>query len=141
MTDRRASTTWTGNLARGRGTVTLDSSGAGKFDVSWPSRSEDPNGLSSREELIAAAHSSCYSMQLSHMIDEAGGIPNQIDTTALVTLIVGEGITKIALTCRASVDGIDEAAFERAAQGAKQQCPVSGLAKANTEITLDVSLV
>ena len=141
MTDRRASTTWTGDLARGTGTVTLESSGAGKFDVSWPSRSEDPDGLTSPEELIAAAHSSCYSMQLSHMIDEAGGIPNQIDTTALVTLIVGEGITKIALTCRASVDGIDEAAFERAAQGAKQQCPVSGLAKANTEITLDVSLV
>ncbi len=141
MTDRSASTTWTGSLARGRGTVTLASSGAGKFDVSWPSRSEDPNGLTSPEELIAAAHSSCYSMQLSHMIDEAGGTPNQIDTTAVVTLLVGEGITKIALTCRASVEGMDEAAFQQTAQGAKEQCPVSGLVKANTEITLDASLL
>ena len=141
MTDRRASTTWAGDLARGRGTVTLESSAAGKFDVSWPARTEDPNGLSSPEELIAAAHSSCYSMQLSHMIDEAGGTPNQIDTTAVVTLIVGEGITKIALTCRASVDGMDEEAFQQTAQGAKEQCPVSGLVKANTEITLDASLV
>jgi lipoyl-dependent peroxiredoxin len=141
MTDRRASTTWTGDLAGGRGTVTLESSGADKFDVSWPSRSEDPNGLTSPEELIAAAHSSCYSMQLSHMIGEAGGTPNQINTTAVVTLIVGEGITKIALTCRASVDGMDEAAFQQTVQGAKEQCPVSGLVKANTEITLDALLV
>ncbi len=141
MTDRRASTTWTGDLARGKGTVTLDSSGAGKFEVSWPSRSEDPNGLTSPEELIAAAHSSCYSMQLSHMIGEAGGTPNQIDTSAVVTLVVGEGITKIALTCRASVDGLDEATFQQTAQGAKEQCPVSGLFQGNAEITLDASLV
>ena len=141
MTDRRASMTWTGDLARGRGTVALESSGVGKFEVSWPSRSEDPDGLTSPEELIAAAHSSCYSMQLSLMIGEADGTPNQIDTTAVVTLIVGQGITKIALTCRASVDGMDEAAFQQAAQGAKEQCPVSGLFKTNTEITLDASLV
>lgn len=75
------------------------------------------------------------------MIGEAGGTPNQIDTTAVVTLIVGEGITKIALTCQASVDGMDEAAFHQTAQSAEEQCPVSGLFKDNTEITLDASLV
>lgn len=80
-------------------------------------------------------------MQLSHMIGKAGGTPNQIDTTAAVTLIIDESITKIALTCRAPVGRLDEAGFQQTAQGTKEQCPVSVLVKANTEITVDVSLV
>ncbi|HYZ10188.1 MAG TPA: OsmC family protein [Pseudonocardiaceae bacterium] len=77
------------------------------------------------EELIAAAQSSCYSAQLSHMIGEAGGTPNQIDTTAVVTLIVGEGITKIGLTCRASVDGMDEAAFQQTVANGWSHSPLA----------------
>ena len=141
MADRTASTRWNGGLADGKGTVSLDSSHAATLEVSWPARAEAPNGLTSPEELLAAAHSSCYSMQLSHMIGEGGGMPNQIDTTAVVTLVVGTGITAIKLTVRASVDGMDEATFQQVAQGAKEQCPVSGLFKGNAEITLDAALV
>jgi osmotically inducible protein OsmC len=79
-------------------------------------------------------------MQLSHMIAEAGGTPNRIDTTAVVTFVVGTGITSSALTVRASVDGLDEAGFQQVARGAKEQCPVSGLFRGNTEITLDAAL-
>ncbi len=138
-TDRKATTNWTGGLADGNGTVSLDTSGVGSFDVSWPARTESPNGLTSPEELIAAAHSSCYSMMLSHVVAEAGGKLNSSQTSALVTFVVGEGITKIALTLRADVDGLDDAGFDKAAQDAKEQCPVSGLFKGNTDITLDAA--
>ena len=138
--ERTASTRWTGGLADGKGTVALESSNSATLEVSWPARTEAPDGLTSPEELLAAAHSSCYSMQLSHMIAEAGGTPNRIDTTAVVTFVVGKGITSSALTVRASVDGLDEAGFQQVAQGAKEQCPVSGLFHGNTEITLDAAL-
>src|SRR2546423_5821814 len=111
MADRKAITNGTGGLADGKGTVAMESSGIGSFDVSWPARTEQPNGLTSPEELLAAAHSSCYSMQLSAMLREAGGTPNRMETTAVVTFIPGTGITKIALTVRADVDGLDDAAF------------------------------
>jgi osmotically inducible protein OsmC len=139
MADRKAITNWTGGLADGKGTVAMESSGIGSFDVSWPARTEQPNGLTSPEELLAAAHSSCYSMQLSNMLSEAGGTPNRMETSAVVTFIPGTGITKIALTVRADVDGLDDAAFQQVAEGAKEQCPVSGLFKGNAEITLDAS--
>ncbi len=138
-TDRKATTNWAGGLADGRGSVSLDTSGAGSFDVSWPSRAEEPNGLTSPEELIAAAHSSCYSMMLSHLVGEAGGTMRAVQTSAVVTLVVGQGITKIALTTRADVDGLADAAFEKAVQDAKDQCPVSGLFRSNAEITLDAA--
>lgn len=138
-TDRKATTNWTGGLLDGKGTVSLDTSGAGSQDVSWPSRAEQANGLTSPEELLAAAHSSCYSMMLSHLVGEAGGTMNKVQTSAVVTLVVGEGITKIALTTRADVAGLDDAAVQQAFQDAKDQCPVSGLFKNNTEITLDAA--
>ncbi|MGQ0572937.1 MAG: OsmC family peroxiredoxin [Pseudonocardia sp.] len=136
-TDRKATTNWTGGLLDGKGTVSLDTSGAGSQDVSWPSRAEQANGLTSPEELIAAAHSSCFSMMLSHLVGEAGGTMNSVQTSAVVTLVVGEGITRIALTSRADIDGLDDAAVDKAFTDAKEQCPVSGLFKGNTEITLD----
>ena len=136
-TDRKATTTWTGGLLDGKGTVSLDTSGAGDQAVSWPSRAEEANGLTSPEELIAAAHSSCFTMMLSHVIGEAGGTVNAIRTSAVVTFVPGTGITKVALTSRADVSGLDDAALDKAFTDAKETCPVSGLIKGNTELTLD----
>ena len=139
MADRNATTTWNGDLDSGTGLVTLESSGAGQFPVSFPARTGDPAGQTSPEELIAAAHSSCYSMQLSGLLTEAGTPPERIDTSAQVTLGSsggGPAITGIALTVRASVPGAGEDAFQQAAQKAKEICPVSG-ALAGTSITLE----
>ncbi|MCS7482127.1 OsmC family peroxiredoxin [Umezawaea endophytica] len=139
-TTRKATTHWEGNLLEGKGAVTLESSGIGTYDVSWPSRAEAANGKTSPEELIAAAHSSCYSMALSHGLAGAGTPPTAVDTSAEVTFQPGTGITGIHLTVRASVPGIDAAAFAEAAEGAKKNCPVSQ-ALAGTTITLDATLV
>ena len=109
----------------GQGTVSLDSSKIGTFEVTWPSRAEEPGGRTSPEELIAAAHSTCYSMALSHGLAGAGTPPEKVDTRAEVTFQPGEGITGIHLTVRASVPGLSAADFEKAAQDAKAGCPVS----------------
>lgn len=124
----------------GQGTVALDSSKIGTFEVNWPSRAEEPNGKTSPEELIAAAHSTCYSMALSHGLAGAGTPPEKVDTKAEVTFQPGEGITGIHLTVRASVPGLSAGDFEKAAQDAKAGCPVSK-ALAGTTITLDAALV
>ncbi|MEU8117229.1 OsmC family protein [Spirillospora sp. NPDC049024] len=139
-TTRTANAHWEGSLLEGQGTVSLDSSKLGTYDVTWASRSEEPNGRTSPEELIAAAHSTCYSMALSHGLAGAGTPPEKVDTKAEVTFQPGEGITGIHLTVRASVPGLSAADFEKAAQAAKEGCPVSK-ALAGTKITLDASLV
>ncbi|WP_067914991.1 OsmC family protein [Actinomadura rubrobrunea] len=139
-TTRTANAHWEGPLMGGQGTVSLDSSKVGAFEVTWPSRAEQPDGRTSPEELIAAAHSTCYSMALSHGLAGKGTPPEKIDTRAEVTFQPGEGITGIHLTVRASVPGLSAADFERAAQDAKANCPVSK-ALAGTKITLDAALV
>jgi osmotically inducible protein OsmC len=141
---RTACTAWNGSLQEGAGQVELSSSGAGTFDVSFPKRAaEDADGTTSPEELIAAAHSSCYAMQLSALIAEAGGTPQSLDVTAEVSLGSdpdgGFAITGIALTVRGEVEGLDEAAFHQAAEAAKAACPVSK-ALTGTTITLDAGL-
>ncbi|MCE6997002.1 OsmC family protein [Saccharothrix sp. S26] len=138
-TTRKATTHWEGNLLEGKGSVALESSGVGTFDVSWPSRAEAANGKTSPEELIAAAHSSCYSMALSHGLAQAGTPPQQVDTSAEVTFQPGTGITGIHLTVTAVVPGLDAEGFAAAAENAKQNCPVSK-ALAGTEITLTANL-
>jgi osmotically inducible protein OsmC len=138
-TTRTAQTHWEGNLAEGAGKVTLESSGIGTFDVSWPARAEEPNGKTSPEELIAAAHSSCFSMALSAGLSKAGTPPTSLDTKADVELTVGTGITGIHLTVVGEVDGITQEQFVEAAEGAKKGCPVSQ-ALSGTTITLDASL-
>ncbi|QQQ76529.1 OsmC family protein [Saccharothrix sp. 6-C] len=138
-TTRKATTRWEGNLMEGAGNVALESSGVGTFDVSWPSRAEAANGKTSPEELIAAAHSSCYSMALSHGLAQAGTPPQEVVTSAEVTFQPGTGITGIHLTVTAVVPGLDEEGFAAAAANAKENCPVSK-ALAGTEITLDASL-
>ena len=138
-TTRNATTHWEGSLMEGSGRVTLDSSGLGTFDVNWPSRAETPNGRTSPEELIAAAHSSCFSMALSHGLAQAGTPPTSLDTSAAVTFQPGEGITGIVISVVGVVPGIDEATFVAAAEGAKANCPVSK-ALTGTTITLDAAL-
>jgi len=138
-TTRTSKTHWEGSLMEGAGTVALESSGVGTFDVSWPSRAEEANGKTSPEELIAAAHSACYSMALSHALAGAGTPPQSVDTSAAVTFQPGTGITGIALTVVASVEGIDADAFAAAAEDAKKNCPVSQALSA-VDITLDASL-
>ena len=144
MPTRTARTAWNGTLEQGGGQVELTSSGVGTYDVSFPKRAaEEAGGTTSPEELIAAAHSSCYAMQLSAFIAEAGGTPQSLDVRADVTLgpdpAGGFRITGIALTVRGEVEGLDAAGFEAAAQKAKEGCPVSK-ALAGTEITLDAGL-
>nr|BFE34825.1 OsmC family protein [Actinomadura rugatobispora] len=138
-TTRTANAHWEGPLMGGQGKVSLDSSKVGSFEVTWPSRAEEPDGRTSPEELIAAAHSTCYSMALSHGLAGAGTPPEKVDTKAEVTFQPGEGITGIHLTVRASVPGLSAADFEKAAQNAKENCPVSK-ALTGTKITLDAAL-
>ena len=139
-TTRTANAHWEGSLMEGAGRVSLDSSGLGTYDVTWAARTEEPNGKTSPEELIAAAHASCFSMALSHALAQAGTPPQALDTRADVTFQPGEGITGIHLTVRASVPGLSADAFEKAAQDAKENCPVSQALKGTT-ITLDAALV
>ncbi|MFF8290126.1 OsmC family protein [Streptomyces sp. NPDC016309] len=139
-TTRHAHTVWEGNLAEGSGTVSLDSSGIGQYPVSWPARAEEPNGMTSPEELIAAAHSSCFSMFLSGSLTKAGNPPARLTTKADVTFQPGKGITGIHITVEGEVPGLDEAGFGKAAEEAKAGCPVSQ-ALTGTEITLTAKLV
>ena len=138
-TTRSATTTWRGSLMEGAGRVELQSSGLGGFDVSWPARAEEPGGKTSPEELIAAAHSSCFSMALSNGLAKAGTPPTKLETNAQVTFQPGQGITGIHLTVRGEVPGIDPAQFAEAAETAKTGCPVSQ-ALTGTTITLEATL-
>ncbi|MCC5577661.1 MULTISPECIES: OsmC family protein [Microtetraspora] len=139
-TTRTATTQWKGTLFEGSGTVSLDSSGVGTFDVSWPSRAEQANGKTSPEELIAAAHSSCFSMALSNGLAKAGTPPQSLETRADVTFQPGEGITGIVISVRGQVPGISAEDFQQAAETAKANCPVSQ-ALTGTTISLNAELV
>ncbi len=141
MADRSAHVTWRGTLFEGEGTIERVGSGAfGPLDVTWASRAEEPNGLTSPEELIAAAHASCFSMALSNGLAGAGTPAEQLDTSATVTFVPGTGITKVALTVRGRVPGLDGAGFAELAETAKENCPVSKALAAVPEITLDAAL-
>jgi len=129
-TTRRAAAVWNGNLLEGSGTVTLQSSGVGTFPISWPARSAEPNGVTSPEELIAAAHASCFSMALSNGLAKAGTPATQLQTSAEVDFTPGTGITGIRLYVSGDVAGLDIAGFQAAAQVAKENCPVSQALKA-----------
>ncbi|WNB85320.1 OsmC family peroxiredoxin [Cellulomonas sp. ATA003] len=144
MPTRTARTAWNGTLNEGSGQVELSSSGAGTFDVSFPQRTADEaGGTTSPEELIAAAHTSCFAMQLSAVIAEAGGTPVALQVTDEVTLAPdpagGFRITEVKVVVRGEVEGLDADGFAQAAQTAKDTCPVSK-ALAGTTITLDAAL-
>ncbi len=144
MAIRSARTQWSGGLNDGSGQVELVSSGVGTFDVSFPRRTADSaGGVTSPEELIAAAHSSCYCMQLSGVIGKAGGSVRSLVADADVTIepdpAGGLHITGIHLTVRGQVEGLDADGFLEAAEDAKTSCPVSKALRAVT-ITLDAAL-
>lgn len=145
MPTRQARTAWDGGLQDGSGQLELTSSGLGTFNVSFPKRASDDNDgtVTTPEEMVAAAHSSCYAMSISNEIAKAGGTPISADVTAAVTLGPdpdgGFKLTSIHLTVRAEVEGLDDAGFQRAADAAKAGCPISK-ALAAVPITLDATL-
>jgi len=140
-TDRRADVTWRGDLMSGRGRIDSVTSGAfGQLEVSWPARSEQPGGKTSPEELIAAAHATCFSMALSNGLAQEGHAPEELKTSATVTFEPGEGIISIALEVAGRVPGLDADAFQGAAKQAKENCPVSKALAGVPEISVDARL-
>ncbi|HEX7291365.1 MAG TPA: OsmC family peroxiredoxin [Conexibacter sp.] len=144
IAERSAQTTWRGSLAGGSGTTSSGSGALGELAVTWASRTERSDGKTSPEELIAAAHASCFAMALSHELTQGGNEPEQLDVAAVVTLDrVNDAptVTRSALTVTGRVPGIDAAAFEAAAQGAGRNCPISRLlAGGSAELTVDATL-
>ena len=141
MADSTASVTWSGSLIEGGGTIERVGSGVfGGLPITWNARTGEEAGKTTPEELIAAAHASCYSMALSHGLAQGGNPPDSLETSATVSFVPGTGITKIALTVTGSVQGIDAETFATAAQDAVENCPVSKALAAVPEITLDARL-
>lgn len=134
-----ATTTWTGSLMEGSGTVAFSSSNLGTFPINWTARSEGSDTTTTPEELIAAAHASCFSMALSHALAENGTPPERVNTSASVTFKPGVGITGSHLNVNATVPGLTPEAFQTIADAAKTGCPVSQ-ALAGIEITLEATL-
>jgi osmotically inducible protein OsmC len=140
-TQRSANAVWQGDLINGSGTIEPVPSGAfGPLDVSWASRSEEPNGKTSPEELIAAAWAACFAMALSNGLAKSGSPAEKLETSATLTFQPGAGITAAALTVRGTVPGVDADAFRAAAEDGKQNCPVSQALTGIPEITLDAEL-
>jgi lipoyl-dependent peroxiredoxin len=144
MADRTANTVWEGNLPKGKGVLTLNSGATGELPVTWASRSEKRSeGKTSPEELVAAAHSSCFSMALSNILSEGGHEPERLEVTSTVSFDMVDGaptVTTSRLTVRGRVPGIDDNAFLEAARDAEQNCPISRAIKGNVEISLDARL-
>ncbi|MDX6554003.1 MAG: lipoyl-dependent peroxiredoxin [Miltoncostaeaceae bacterium] len=138
--DRRAEVTWEGELQTGKGEVTLASSGSGTFPVSWPSRTEEPDGRTSPEELLAGAHAACFAMAFSGGLGRAGTPPERLDVTATVTFVPGTGVTTSKLVVRGVVPGLDQAGFAEAAEAAEGRCPVSNAIRGNVEVTMEATL-
>jgi len=138
--ERTAHVRWSGSLMEGGGTIERVGSGAfGPLDVTWASRADESDGRTSPEELIAAAHAACFSMALSGALAKAEMPPKQLETSATVTFVPGTGITRIALSVRGDVPGMDEEVFRAQAETAKDNCPVSKALAAVPEITVDAS--
>jgi lipoyl-dependent peroxiredoxin len=143
VAERSARTVWTGTTARGSGKLTVASGAFPEQTLTFAARTEQSNGLTSPEELIAAAHSACYAMALSAQLTRGGTPPRQLSVEAVCTLDRPAGaysITTIALTVSGQVPGLDQAAFERAASEAEQTCPVSRALHGNVEIRLTAIL-
>ncbi len=141
---RRADAVWHGTLTKGEGEVSLATSGAaGPLPMTWASRTQRSDGKTSPEELVAAAHASCFSMALSLILGEAGVVPDKLETSATVTFQQIEGGWKVGtseITVKGWVPGIDEAAFKKAAEAAKDGCPISSALKGNVEMSVEATL-
>lgn len=142
-TERRAEVVWNGNLAQGHGTITSGSGALKGMPITWAARIERPDGKTSPEELIAAAHAGCYAMALSHTLTQGRTPPTWLDVTAACTLDQAGGgfkITIMNLEVRGNVAGLDASGFEQAAKKAEQSCPVSNALRNNVQITLKTRL-
>lgn len=142
--ERKSSVVWSGNLTEGNGILTVDSGAFEPVPVTWEARTERAGGTTSPEELLAAAHASCFSMALSNGLTKMGHAPERLEVSAVCTLDRTDGglrVTKMALSVRGAVGGLDEAAFRDAAETAKQGCPISSALDKGIEITLEATLV
>jgi lipoyl-dependent peroxiredoxin len=135
-----ATTIWEGGLDRGRGETTTASGTVSAVEVTWAARVERTDDTTSPEELLAAAHASCFSMALAHELAQAGNAPERLETTARVQFVPGEGVKSSHLTVGGRVPETDQAAFEEAARGAGENCPISGALKGNVEISVEATL-
>lgn len=135
-----ATTVWEGNLASGRGATSAASGTIPDLEVTWAARTERTPGTTSPEELLAAAHASCFCMALSHGLGEAGNPPERLEATATVTFVPGDGVKSSRIVVRGRVPGVDQAAFEEAARGAGENCPISGALNGNLEIGVEAML-
>lgn len=138
--ESRATTVWQGSLTGGRGTTDAASGALGEVEVTWQARTERTEGTTSPEELLAAAHASCFCMALSHELTEAGNEPERLEATATVAFVAGEGVKSSRIEVTGKVDGIDQAAFDEAAKGAGENCPISGAMRGNVEIEVSATL-
>ena len=144
MAERRADVVWEGDLMSGSGRIVSTGSGAfGDLGVTWKARTEDSGGLTSPEELLAAAEASCFSMALSHGLAQAGHAPERLETSAVCSFEQVEGgfaVTKMELSVRGRVPGLDEDGFREAAEQARDGCPVSKALAGNVELSLSSTL-
>jgi len=141
-TERSAQARWQGDLMSGKGEIAKSPSGAfGPLPVTWASRTEDEHGgQTSPEELIAAAHASCFSMALSHVLNQAGTPPDQLSVSVDVTFVPGEGITTSEIDVTGTVPGVSQEAFAKAAEDAKDNCPVSSALQGNVDLKVNARL-
>jgi osmotically inducible protein OsmC len=138
VAERTASAVWQGNLFEGSGTVSATSSGLfSDAEVTWASRTEDPGGKTSPEELIAAAHAACFCMALSNELSKRDHPPSQIEVHATCTFQPGKGVTTMVLDVTAEVPGVDDAGFKEGLDAAEQSCPVSNALRENVDITVN----
>ena len=141
MVEKRAQVSWKGDLENGSGSIESVGSGAiGPLNVSWPARTGDEKGVTSPEELIAAAHASCFSMALSHVLNQAGTPPDRLDVSVDVTFVPGEGISTSSIEVTGVVPGVSKEAFAEAAEDAKDNCPVSSALKGNVDLRVTARL-
>jgi osmotically inducible protein OsmC len=139
-TESSASTTWRGSLTKGSGITHPESGAFPDVEVTWASRTARSAGKTSPEELLAAAHASCYCMGLSHELTEGGNEPDQLTATATVAFVPGEGVKSSHIVVHGRVPGVDQSQFEAAAKSAGENCPISGALKGNIEISVDATL-
>jgi len=141
---RRADATWSGDLLTGSGSVSAGTTSLFRdLPVSWASRTEEPDGRTSPEELLAAAHAACYSMAFSNGLAKAGHPPERVDVSAVVTfekVEAGWKVSRSELTVRGKVPGISGEEFQAQAEAAKDGCPISGALKGNVELSVDATL-
>jgi len=138
--ESKATTAWQGDLLEGRGTTSVGSGALPEIEVSWPARTERTAGTTSPEELLAAAHTSCFCMALSHELAQAGNAPERLEASTTVSFVPGEGVKSSHLVVRGRVPGIDQTAFEQAAASAGENCPISQALKGNIDIAVEATL-